>query len=115
MPARKRAIAEVEFPEGPAPVSPEVRKLRNMWEFASLMQYIYLFGECVKINQDIDIDVRNMQNRPYRKRADTDSDARNGMFQSHPIGPLASDRAGIIEKCFISSRLDVRCPPTLIA
>lgn len=32
-------------------------KLRNMWEFASLMQYIYLFGDVVKIRDDIEIEV----------------------------------------------------------
>lgn len=33
-------------------------KLRNMWEFASLMQYIFLFGSAVRIDDDFDIEVR---------------------------------------------------------
>ena len=32
-------------------------RLRNTWEFANLMQYIYLFGKAVKIDEDLDIDV----------------------------------------------------------
>jgi hypothetical protein len=28
-----------------------------MWEFASLMQYIFLFGNAVKIDEDFDIEV----------------------------------------------------------
>lgn len=32
-------------------------KLRNMWEFASFMQYIFLFGHVVKIDDDFDIEV----------------------------------------------------------
>jgi hypothetical protein len=31
--------------------------LRNMWEFASLNQYIYAFGDAVKIDKDLDIEV----------------------------------------------------------
>ena len=28
-----------------------------MWEFASVMQYIFMFGKIVKIDEDFDIDV----------------------------------------------------------
>jgi len=42
-------------------MSPEdaqtLKDLRNMWEFASLMQYIFLFGNVVKIDEDFDIEV----------------------------------------------------------
>ncbi|KAH9835074.1 PHD-finger [Teratosphaeria destructans] len=31
-------------------------RLRNMWEFAALMQYIFLFGHVVKIDDDLDIE-----------------------------------------------------------
>lgn len=58
MPARKRPIEEVQLEDTPAPiVSPFLQKLRSTWEFACLMQYIYLFGDCVKINSDVDIEV----------------------------------------------------------
>lgn len=28
-----------------------------MWEFANIMQYIYIFGKAVKIDEDFDIEV----------------------------------------------------------
>ena len=31
--------------------------LRNMWEFSNLMQYIYIFGRAVKIDEDLTIEV----------------------------------------------------------
>lgn len=59
MPARKRARQEVEQDEHPPPQEPtKLEKLRNTWEFASLTQYIYIFGSVVKIDEDIDVDVR---------------------------------------------------------
>ncbi|EOD48684.1 putative phd finger domain-containing protein [Neofusicoccum parvum UCRNP2] len=57
MPARKRARQEVEQDEHPPPQEPtKLEKLRNTWEFASLTQYIYIFGSVVKIDEDIDVD-----------------------------------------------------------
>lgn len=35
-----------------------LKKLRNTWEFSNLMQYIYIFGKAVKIDQDLDVEVR---------------------------------------------------------
>ena len=45
--------AEVVAPENVETLA----KLRSMWEFASLMQYIFLFGHVVKIDEDFDIEV----------------------------------------------------------
>ena len=62
MPRYKRTFdeAELDFPLEPE-VQPEHQEmmttLRNMWEFASLMQYIFLFGHVVKIDDDFDIEV----------------------------------------------------------
>lgn len=60
MPARKRALRDIE-PEAEAPPAPQppskLQQLRNLWEFACLHQYIHIFGDAVKISQDIDIDV----------------------------------------------------------
>ena len=36
-------------------------KLRNMWEFANIMQYIFIFGKAVKIDEDFDIEVHASQ------------------------------------------------------
>lgn len=32
--------------------------IRNMWEFASTMQFIFMFGKALKIDDDFDIEVR---------------------------------------------------------
>lgn len=64
MPRYKRSRDEFE---SDAPIEPAMPpenketldKLRNMWEFASLMQYIFLFGSAVKIDDDFDIEVRS--------------------------------------------------------
>jgi hypothetical protein len=55
MPLRKRA-AEVaqDPPEDVASIT--LHRLRNMWEFANLCQWIYLFGKVAKIDDAIDIE-----------------------------------------------------------
>jgi hypothetical protein len=64
MPRYKRTADDAELDAIPlepeiAPDQIETRdKLRNMWEFASLMQYIHLFGDAVKIDKAVDIEVR---------------------------------------------------------
>lgn len=35
-----------------------LHRIRNMWEFASVMQYVFMFGKVVKIDDDFDIEVR---------------------------------------------------------
>lgn len=61
MPRYKRTAddAQLDLPIEPE-IAPEdaetLAKLRNMWEFASLMQYIFLFGHAVKIEEDFDIE-----------------------------------------------------------
>lgn len=57
MPARKRARDEMEAEE-PVEAPSTLQKLRNMWQFANLAQYISLFGDAVKIDKDFDIEVR---------------------------------------------------------
>ena len=64
MPRYKRdaAAAELDAPTSTEPDrAPEdvatLTQLRNMWQFASLMQYIFLFGHAVKIDDDFDIEV----------------------------------------------------------
>ncbi|MCJ1407633.1 hypothetical protein MMC19_001704 [Ptychographa xylographoides] len=52
---RKRGRAEMESSE-PAPETSQLTKLRNMWEFANVMQYIFIFGKAVKIDEDFDIE-----------------------------------------------------------
>ena len=56
---RKRVYEEMELADsenGPSLLT----KLRNTWEFANLMQYIYIFGKAVKIDEDLDIEVHTV-------------------------------------------------------
>ncbi|KAF6221044.1 hypothetical protein HO133_002725 [Letharia lupina] len=55
MGSRKRNRDEMEFSE-PAPELSMLDKLRNTWELANLMQYIYIFGKAVKIDEDLTIE-----------------------------------------------------------
>lgn len=61
MPARKRgrheAELDVEPTTAPPPISDTLSRLRNMWEFAAFMQYLFLFGKVVKVDEDFDMDV----------------------------------------------------------
>jgi hypothetical protein len=56
MPSRKRAAEEMDVEE-PVTEPSTLQRLRNMWQFANLAQYISLFGEAVKIDKDFDIEV----------------------------------------------------------
>lgn len=38
-----------------------LQRIRNMWEFANLAQYIYLFGKAVKIDEDLGIEELEME------------------------------------------------------
>ena len=64
MPRYKRTYDETELdvllePEVPPPQDVEtLTKLRNMWEFAALYEWMHLFGSAVKL-QPIDIEVRH--------------------------------------------------------
>ena len=67
MVARKRGRVEMEESE-PAEEPSLLIRLRNMWEFANLMQYIFFFGKAVKIDEDFDIEVNlpPLLSRHYR-------------------------------------------------
>ena len=56
MPSRKRGSDEMEAAAPPAQPS-LLQRLRSMWEFANIMQFIYLFGKVLKIDEDFDIEV----------------------------------------------------------
>ncbi|CAF9939363.1 MAG: hypothetical protein ALECFALPRED_008079 [Alectoria fallacina] len=55
MGSRKRGRDEMESSEA-APEISMLDKLRNTWELANLMQYIYIFGKAVKIDEDLTIE-----------------------------------------------------------
>ena len=58
MVARKRARDEMES-EAPQEEQTPLQRLRNMWQFANLAQYIFLFKGALKIDEDFDIEVRD--------------------------------------------------------
>lgn len=60
-------------------------KLRNTWEFANIMQYIYIFGRVVKIDEDLTIEVLS----PY--------------ITTHPLGSV--EEAVISNKTFYADRI----------
>ena len=56
MASRKRGRAEMEAVE-PTKAPSLLSQLRNMWEFANIMQFIFIFGKALKIDEDFDIEV----------------------------------------------------------
>lgn len=58
--SRKRGRAEMEAAQ-PTPELSLLDRLRNMWQFSNLMQYIFIFGKAVKIDEDFDIEVHSHQ------------------------------------------------------
>jgi DNA-directed RNA polymerase len=58
MVSRKRAHSEMETPPEQRPQEPDLlKRLRDCWELANLMQYIFTFGKVMKIDEDFDIEV----------------------------------------------------------
>lgn len=54
---RKRGRDEYDVDDDTTLVPDLLEQIRNAWEFASLMQYIFFFGKAVKIDEDLDVDV----------------------------------------------------------
>ncbi|KAI4229115.1 MAG: hypothetical protein LQ349_006440 [Xanthoria aureola] len=55
MTSRKRGRAEMESSE-PAPEPTLLQRIRNTWEFSNLMQFIFIFGKAVKIDEDFSVE-----------------------------------------------------------
>ncbi|KAB8339144.1 hypothetical protein FH972_022080 [Carpinus fangiana] len=56
MPSRKRGHDEVDHSEMAGEPS-LLQRVRNSWQFASLMQYIQIFGDAAKIPEKVDVDM----------------------------------------------------------
>ncbi|KAH7326762.1 hypothetical protein B0I35DRAFT_457928 [Stachybotrys elegans] len=58
MPSRKRSLPAAPAAEAvvESPTSPLLHRLRNMWHFANLSQWIYLFGKAANIDESLDIE-----------------------------------------------------------
>ncbi|KAF4961950.1 hypothetical protein FSARC_9941 [Fusarium sarcochroum] len=55
MPSRKRSLAAADGEDGEKEPSLQHR-IRNMWHFANLCQWIYIFGKAAKIDESIDVE-----------------------------------------------------------
>ncbi|KAF4462911.1 nasopharyngeal carcinoma susceptibility LZ16 [Fusarium albosuccineum] len=55
MPSRKRSIQAVDGDDGETEPS-LLQRIRNMWQFANLCQWIYIFGKAAKIPESLDIE-----------------------------------------------------------
>jgi hypothetical protein len=64
MPARKRAASDMDIEESLETPS-TLQRLRSMWHFANIAQYIAIFGDAVKIEKDFDIEVRPLCARRF--------------------------------------------------
>jgi hypothetical protein len=53
---RKRPISEMAEDRHTESAS-MLQRIRNMWQFANLAQWIYLFGKIAKIPESVDIEV----------------------------------------------------------
>lgn len=56
MSSRKRSLQAVDGDSGDSEPS-LLHRIRNMWQFANLCQWIYTFGKAAKIPDSIDIEV----------------------------------------------------------
>jgi hypothetical protein len=54
--SRKRGRQEMEAAEASKELS-LLERIRNMWQFANLNQWIFIFGRAVKIDENLDIEV----------------------------------------------------------
>lgn len=117
MPARKRARQEAELDkpiaaaEKAKPHNETLVRLRNMWQFAALMQYMYIFGKPVKIDPEFDMEVC--------AHPDTDQDQLLIIYQDlehECLRPEASEKLAEIALTllkFVSSHRGLTCvhPP----
>ncbi len=79
MPARKRDLQELEASD--APKAPSVLdRLRNMWHFANLAQYLFIFGKAVRVDENIGIEVRDCHMTTRAKQA-RDASGRAKVFR----------------------------------
>ncbi|KAL1843142.1 hypothetical protein VTJ49DRAFT_2892 [Mycothermus thermophilus] len=54
---RKRSFQEHNSDNADAPAQPSIlQRIRNMWQFANLYQFILLFGKALKIDDNLDIE-----------------------------------------------------------
>jgi hypothetical protein len=61
-------------------------RIRNMWEFASLMQYIFFFGKAVRVEDiEVEVSLTHLSFQRYDER----------IFIAHLRNWLLTDNAGV--------------------
>ena len=97
-------------------------KLRNMWEFSNLMQYIFIFGRAVKIDEDFTIEVLLTCNATRLRTRNTKTPIplihvvteltpfvgfRDRMSQAGAVGEAIGNWPCPFEICIVPPRVDV--------
>ena len=114
--ARKRGRHEMEAIEPPKELA-LLERIRNMWEFAALVQWIFIFGRAVKIDENLDIEVRSptlLNSFSARLLGNVDSDdgilgSGDGMSQES-LHCSTRNWSCTLEICIIAPRSHVRFP-----
>lgn len=78
----------MESSEPASEQTPEIsllQRIRNTWEFSNLMQFIFIFGKAVKIDDDFTIDVRISTAIPHRSVEDIGFDARFSNYDAYTL------------------------------
>ena len=57
--SRKRGRDQMEGVE-PFKEPSILERIRSMWEFANLVQWIFIFGRAVKIDENLDVEVSHL-------------------------------------------------------
>lgn len=88
MPSRKRSFRVAEG-EADDTESSLLHRIRNMWQFANLCQWIYTFGKAAKIDESIEIEVSIPLPSLHRNNAyfQCDIGTGDGMPQAKPNSP----------------------------
>ena len=109
--ARKRGRHEmeavVETPKEPS----LIERIRNMWEFANLAQWIFIFGRVVKIDENLGIEVHPFLPLPAssttfdaKLNADNDNIGPGDGMSEKSFHPSTRDWSCSTEICVITSR-----------
>lgn len=67
MVSRKRGYQEMEADQPPLEDRGILDRIRNMWEFANLMQYLFFFGKALKVDDGLAIEVCSSPRRTIKE------------------------------------------------
>ncbi len=124
---RKRSLQELGAGDSQEPAEPSMlHRIRNMWQFANLFQFMLLFGQALKLDDSLDIEVRRapipprltpvVQPQPGERTPPTHmlSSLGFGSRMSHTwVHGVAKHRPGPTTIPVFPPRPDVRCGPPI--